>query len=96
MEIVNTLPAQARVWVYQADRPFAEEVVPEVEQHMRKFTQQWVSHNRALRAEAAVLENRFVVLAVDESQAGASGCSIDSSVAFLKKLGEVYERDLFD
>ncbi len=39
---------------------------------------------------------RFLVLAVDETQAGASGCSIDSSVNFLKKLGAHYQRDLFD
>jgi hypothetical protein len=93
---LSALPAQARVWVYQAHEPFLTESIPDIQQHLQQFTQQWVSHNRALRAVGQVVENRFVVLAVDESQAGASGCSIDSSVAFLKKLGNAYQRDLFD
>jgi len=36
------------------------------------------------------------VLMVDESMAGASGCSIDSSVAFVKKLELNYGTSLFD
>ena len=42
------------------------------------------------------MHNRFVILMVDESQAGASGCSIDSSVHFLKTLQSEYGVDLFD
>lgn len=49
-----------------------------------------------MSAGAAILHERFVVLGVDESRAGASGCSIDSSVNYLKKLGAQYQRDLFD
>ena len=37
-----------------------------------------------------VLHDRFVVVAVDEVQAQASGCSIDKSVGFIKQL----EQDL--
>ena len=33
---------------------------------------------------------------VDESMAGASGCSIDSSVAFIRHLTQEYSVDLFD
>ncbi|WP_367389657.1 hypothetical protein [Lewinella sp. LCG006] len=96
MTSINVLNPQARIWVYQANEPFTREEVGEVELNLQQFAQQWVSHNRQLKAGAAVLHDRFLVLAVDESQAGASGCSIDSSVNFLKKLGAHYQRDLFD
>lgn len=43
-----------------------------------------------------MLHNRFILLMVDESQADASGCSIDSSVRFLKQLQAKYGVDLFD
>jgi len=42
------------------------------------------------------LHNRFLVLMVDETQAGASGCSIDSSVAFVKQIQAQYGVDFFD
>lgn len=96
MKSINALNPQARIWIYQANEPFANQEVAEVEQNLQQFAEQWVSHNNQLKAGAAVLHDRFLVLAVDETQAGASGCSIDSSVNFLKKLGAHYQRDLFD
>ncbi|MEL7427378.1 MAG: hypothetical protein AAFN81_30595 [Bacteroidota bacterium] len=93
---LEALAPEARVWIYQAAQPFESAQVPEISQHVQEFAQRWVSHSRQLRAGGAVLNDRFLVLAVDETQAGASGCSIDSSVQFVKQVGSHYERDLFD
>ena len=49
-----------------------------------------------LWAAGEVIHNLFIVLAVDEALAGASGCSIDKSVAFVRILQERYEIDLLD
>ncbi len=96
MTLPSTFPPQSRVWIYQADRPFPEAAVPDIEAELRGFAQSWVSHNNQLRATAKVLHNRFVVLMVDETQSGASGCSIDKSVYFLKQLQAKYDVNLFD
>jgi hypothetical protein len=37
-----------------------------------------------------------LILIVDESQAGASGCSIDKSVNFMKQIGEQFNINLLD
>jgi hypothetical protein len=91
-----TLPKSTKIWIYQSNHPFAATQVPEIQQQVQAFAQQWVSHNRQLKAHGEVLHNRFVVLMVDESQADASGCSIDKSVHFLKNLQAEYGVDLFD
>jgi hypothetical protein len=91
-----TLSASTRVWVYQSHPPFAKADVPAVLAQLRAFAREWISHNQQLRAHADLLHERFIVLMVDESQAGASGCSIDSSVRFLKALQTQYGVDLFD
>lgn len=91
-----SLSPSSRVWIYASDKPFADAEVPELRTKLKYFAQQWVSHNRQLMADADVLHNRFVVLMVDESQADASGCSIDKSVAFLKALQAEYGVDLFN
>lgn len=96
MTLPDILPDTTRVWIYQANRPVADEQVPEMRRKIREFVTNWVSHNRALRSYGDLLHNRFVVLMVDESQADASGCSIDSSVRFLKSLQSEYGLDLFD
>lgn len=94
--VPETLPDTTRVWIYSANRTFAEDEVRRLRQQLRTFAEQWVSHNRQLRAFADVWHQRFIILMVDESQAGASGCSIDASVRFLKGLQAAYDVDLFD
>lgn len=94
--MIDHFPDTSRLWIYQAERPFRDEDIPGIRTRLQHFAAQWVSHNRQLRATGEVLHGRFVVLAVDESRADASGCSIDKSVAFLKALQAEYERDLFN
>ena len=96
MTISATLPATARVWIYQANRPFRETDLPQIKKHVDGFVKNWTSHNRQLAAYGEVLHRQFIVLMVDENTAGASGCSIDKSVHFMQKLGEAYGVDLFD
>lgn len=92
----DLLPEETRVWIYQANRPFSESEVAELRQALERFTTQWVSHNQQLRAFGAVFHKQFIVLMVDESQAGASGCSIDKSVYFIKQIENAYQVSLFD
>ena len=96
MHDYETLPPNTRVWIYQGSIPFAEDEIPAIRSQVKAFAREWVSHNRALRSYGDVWHDRFVVLMVDESRAGASGCSIDSSVHFLQDLVEATGVDLFD
>ena len=86
----------SRVWVYQSDRRLTDEEAHEIQIRLNGFTQAWAAHDNALKARAEVRYNRFLILMVDESQTGASGCSIDSSVRFMQQLGQQFNIDLFD
>lgn len=92
---VNLSP-QSRVWIYQSNQPLSDQQSEEIRQAAADFAQRWVSHNQQLKAAGTLLHNRFLVLLVDETQAGASGCSIDASVAFVKQLQAQYNVDFFD
>jgi len=88
--------ADSRIWVYAAERKLRPAEVQLAQQTASAFVQQWGSHGRPLDAEAIVLHNRFLVLAVDQRSAGASGCSIDSSVHFVQRLGAELGVDFFN
>lgn len=90
------LDASSKVWVYHASKVIPEEKIPEIKQHISDFVGRWVSHDDALKAYGNIFHNRFLCLFVDETQAGASGCSIDGSVRFIKNLGVHYDVDFFD
>ncbi len=96
MTTYDILPDTTRVWIYQSNRAFTPIEVEQMTAQINQFTDQWVSHNRALRTFGKLYHQQFVVLMVDESQAGASGCSIDSSVKFVKGLEGQYAVDFFD
>ena len=86
----------SRVWIYQADKKLADDMVQQIQQELDKFTTGWTAHNNQLKAKGEVRYNRFLILIVDESQAGASGCSIDKSVNFMQQIGQHFNINLFD
>ena len=86
----------SRVWVYMASRPLTAEENAFAQAQLNTFVRQWTAHNQDLHAAAEVFENQFLLLMVDETNAGASGCSIDKSVRFLEQLGQHLGVDLFE
>ncbi|MDB5015935.1 MAG: transporter ATPase [Mucilaginibacter sp.] len=86
----------SRVWVYQSDKKLSDTEVQQIQSLLNEFTTGWTAHNNQLKAKAEIRYNRFLILIVDESQAGASGCSIDKSVHFMQQLEKQFGIKLFD
>jgi hypothetical protein len=86
----------SRVWIYQSDKQLSDVQSAQILDQLNSFAAEWTAHNNQLKAKAEVRYNRFLILIVDETQAGASGCSIDKSVNFMKKLEQQFGINLFD
>lgn len=89
-------PDDSRVWIYNSSQAFSNQEVESINLELARFCQDWTSHNNQLFASAKVFHNKFIILMLDESKAGASGCSIDKSVALIKNLQQKYGKDLFN
>ena len=96
MTASNTISATSRVWIYQSSKPFPKEEIIALNLRIQSFCKSWVSHSNQLKASGSIYYDRFIVLMVDESQAGASGCSIDKSTHFIQSLEREYGVDMFD
>lgn len=90
------LPDSSRIWIYQSDRLLTEKEAEDILSQANEFVDNWNSHGRDLIAGAEVLLNRFIVLSVNEDHKGASGCSIDHSVNFIRELEKTYQISLLD
>jgi len=90
------LASDSRVWVYQSNRPFSENEKVQLTEAFKVFVDSWAAHGSKLVADATIIGDYFVVLAVDEKTAMASGCSIDSSVKFIKTIGQQFNIDFFN
>ena len=100
----QSLPPSARLWVFAAERPVtgsaAQRLLSAVDEHLDR----WNAHGAPLTCAREWTENRFLAIGVDQSTAGASGCSIDGLFRILKNMetelatplvggGTVYYRD---
>ena len=83
---LKDLPGSARAWVFGAnktlDDPASETLLAEVD----RFLSQWKAHGSPLTVGRDWKYGRFLTVAVDQSTAGASGCSIDGLFRSLKAL----------
>ncbi len=90
------LPAHARVWVYQANRAFNEQELAFIQSYLKQAVQDWNAHGAPLASSFQIRYNQIIVIAVDEHQHAASGCSIDASTGWFKDLAFQMGIDFFD
>ena len=95
-EKIQRMRNNARVWIYQSNRELSATETEQIELQLKDFTQTWTAHNQQLLAAGFINYNRFIILMVDESNAGASGCSIDKSVHFMQSIEKQFSIKLFD
>ena len=90
----DLLPDSSRIWLYVSSRRFsaAEQLV--IRESLQDFCGGWATHGKEMPSSFEILHDQVLVLAVDESQLGASGCSIDSSVRALQSLEQALGVDL--
>jgi len=86
LEPLSAFPDEARVWVFGASERPAQEAVARLRDSMARFLERWTAHRAELRAGFDWLDDRFLVVAVDETGAGASGCSIDALTDQIRRL----------
>src|SRR4051812_36394556 len=100
LQYQNLLPhdfaPESRVWIYQSSRQFSMGEALDIEDKLQAFCIEWQAHGAAVKAYANLFFGRFIVLMADESRTTVSGCSTDSSVRFIKSLGQTYGIDFFN
>ncbi len=94
--LFSEFPDYSRVWLYLSDRKLEQKEVAFVTEQLNAFTSQWAAHNKQLMAAGVLLFDQYIVLTVNEEVESASGCSIDSSVRFIKSLGQQLHVDFFN
>lgn len=92
----KNLPDDSRVWIYQSNRKLNDSEIESIHTKTNDFLEQWTAHGKDLEAGFELKYNRFIVIGLNQENASASGCSIDSSVYFIQSLEKEFEIDLLD
>ena len=99
-ELQSIIPSvfadDSRVWIYQCNRPFTDKETMEINEQLRQFYTQWMSHDEPVKGWATVLFNRYIVIMADENVVKLGGCSTDDSMKVIKSFERQYQVILFD
>ncbi len=95
-EIFADMPDHTRLWIYQASHELSDSDCEKFQSELDEFCKNWSSHGKPLKCAATILFNTFIIIGVDEISQAASGCSIDSSVNFIKEMEEEYDVSFFE
>ena len=80
------LPDSSRTWVFSADHSLSRSQATQLLNAVDEFLSQWKAHGSPLTVGRNWRDDRFLTVAVDQSTAGASGCSIDGLFRILKSI----------
>lgn len=83
---IADLPDNARTWVFGANKTLEPPASATLLVEVDRFLFQWKAHGSPLTVGRDWKYDRFLTVAVDQSTAGASGCSIDGLFRALKAL----------
>jgi hypothetical protein len=83
---IEGLPDNARTWVFGADKTIKAPASDTLLREVDSFLSQWNAHGSPLTVGRDWKYGRFLTVAVDQSTAGASGCSIDGLFRTLRGL----------
>ena len=100
----NSLPKQPiynrimdrRTWVFVANRFMTSDEMERVNKALAQFVATWSTHGTPIDATAFCFESAVVVIAANESEVQASGCSIDKINQLIRAIGQQINLDFFD
>ena len=84
----NQLPDHARFWIFTSNRFLTQEEIVLLKNELSLFVQKWTAHKQDLNASFSLMDDAILVVGVDESMTGASGCSIDSMTKEITRLAQ--------
>ena len=87
---------ESRMWFYGLAAPLTDQQAEVLKTLMSDFVGQLKAHGAQLAAAYRLIGNQCLILAVDERQQQATGCSIDKSVHLLMEFGQQYGIDFFN
>ena len=89
------LPDSSRIWLHLANRKLEASEEQFLKEQLTVFLDSWSAHGKRLQCNATLLFSQYLIFSVDENIESASGCSIDSSVHFAKRMGSELGIDFF-
>ena len=92
----DNIANDARIWIFQANRIFSQLELEFLEKSISLFLNSWTANGSQLSASFKIEYNTFIIIALDEKNSSATGCSIDKLVNYMKQIENEFSVRLLD
>ena len=86
----------SRIWIFQSNRIFSNYELEFLLKSISLFLNSWTAHGSQLNASFKIEYKTFIIIALDEKNSNATGCSIDKLVNFMKQIENEFSVRLLD
>ena len=85
-----------RIMIYPSSRVLKSEEIQIVSERINDFLSDWTTHGEPLLASFRIERNQFLIIFIDEENAKADGCSVDSLTSMIRDIDTEFGLDFLN
>ena len=85
-----------RIMIYPSSRVLKSEEIEVVSERINYFLSGWTTHSEPLSASFRIERNQFLIIFIDEENAKAGGCSVDSLTSMIRDIDTEFGLDFLN
>ena len=93
---LSSQPSNAKIWVYQSNKPFSEENLAEINSVGDFFLNQWESHKIPVKGSIDVYHNLFIVVSAFSDEDSMCGRAQSAQMTLAKEFEDMFDVKLTD
>jgi len=92
----DLLPDDSRIWVYGSEKELSNDIQLKISSTLQAFLDKWSHHGKPLTCSLKILENRFLIIGLDESINFTGGCSMDSLQNLVIEIDDFFKLNFYE
>ena len=88
--------SESRIWIFSSSIKISEDSQKDISERIIKFLNSWKHHGVDLPCSFKILDAFFIIIALDQSNNSAGGCSIDQMFNCISDIDQQFDLSLLD
>ena len=93
---INSLPSESRLWIYPSSTELSASQQDALGAALQEALAAWNAHGASVQWGFGFVQDRFLLVAINEDAAALTGCSIDQATRAMSVLEQTHNLSLTD
>ena len=92
----ENISSKSRIWIFSSAIKISEDSQKDISERIIKFLNSWKHHGVDLPCSFKILDAFFIIVALDQSNNSAGGCSIDQMFNCISDIDQQFDLSLLN